>query len=115
MKYTEPFQLRTEAERRQAVSLTQAALSRVSEAVGEDVYFEPTDKRVRNLLSRFRLHDNLEIFKYVQEHFKEEDVRAILEVDSKNETRIYTHLHCLEKAILLNPPNAKRGIRFRLG
>ena len=76
--------------RRQAISLTQAVLSRVEEAVGGDVYFRSSDPRMRDLLSQLPIDEHsAQALHFVARHFKESDVRAGLGVKADNAQRVY--------------------------
>lgn len=85
---------------KQAISLTQAVLARVEEAVGEDVYFRSSDPRVKDLLSQLPIGEqSAQALRFVAGHFKDSDVRAGLGVNAGNEQRVYTRLHCLNTAL----------------
>lgn len=93
------FLPKTEDERRQAISLTQAALSRLRKAVGNDCRFDAGDARVIALLDKFALSDHKDVFKFVQRNFRAHDIKLGLGVTDNNMQLMFAQLSRLVKAL----------------
>lgn len=89
---------RLDDERRQKISLTQAALQRMGQA-------DP-----KSFIKEFSLATHVGDIAYVQRHFRDDDVRAGLGVTADNEQKIYTRLHRLIKALGKSSSPKKRLI-----
>jgi len=115
MRISDVYHPMSDVDRRQILSFTQALLTRVGEFVGTDVYFQPTDIRITQLLSKFPVRrERAPELDYVKRHFREDDVRAMLGVTKENEVELYTRLHCIAKALRPNPGDEKRTKRLRM-